>query len=183
MKTISLISSQDFAHIDSECEPYWSACVSTLAEPVKALVERPSRIQKLLVTDVTDDHLSCANSTGLVKFLRTEKQLQGLLQEVSWAAMFPPTRLISTSRHKTLTEMQKASVQRQELGNPTSKLQPAGLHGPVIPAPTMLTALPDFLRALHALGEEALSGASGVLSTGSIKKAPLYLLLPVSNSL
>ena len=59
-----------------------------------------------------------------------------------------------------------------------SKLLPAGLHGPVIPAPSMLTALPDFLRALQALGEEGLSGESGVLSTGSIRKAPAYLLLP-----
>ena len=47
-----------------------------------------------------------------------------------------------------------------------------------MPAPTMLTARPDFLRALQALGEEELSGASGVLSTGSIKNAPAYLLLP-----
>ena len=100
MKTLSSISSPDFDHVDSECEPYWSACVSTLAEPVKALVERPTRIQELLVTDIADDHFPCANSTGLVKFLRTEKQLQGLLQEVFRAATFPRTRLISTSRHK-----------------------------------------------------------------------------------
>ena len=58
------------------------------------------------------------------------------------------------------------------------KLLPAGLQGPVMPAPTMLTALPLFFRALQALGEDSLSGASGVLSTGSTRNAPAYLSLP-----
>ena len=48
----------------------------------------------------------------------------------------------------------------------------------MIPAPTMLTAFPDFSNALQALGQEGLSGASDVLSTGSMRNAARYLLLP-----
>ena len=60
----------------------------------------------------------------------------------------------------------------------TSKLLPAGLHAPIMPAPIILMHFPDLRRALHAFGDVGLSGASGILSTGSIRKAARYWSSP-----
>ena len=89
-------------HTPLEQGYYWSACVATLAQPVKALVESPSGIQKLLVSSIADDNLSGSYPPSLVKFLRCQSTYN-LEQMTHPATQFTHCPLLHGSPHVLVT--------------------------------------------------------------------------------